>query len=145
MDASAIVALVAQEQTSEAVDLIVQPGGEPVLASDFALAESSAALAKRGRTERRQVDDVRELFMELDGWTSMFAERIRVTSGDIEQANDLVRDLALGLRTPDAIHLAATRRLGATLVTLDKPLARAAAALSIPCINPAESSAARKT
>lgn len=141
MDASAIVAVVAQERTSEAVDLIVQPGGQPVLASDFALAESSAALAKRGRTERRRADEIEGLFVELDGWTSMFAERIQITSGDIDQADALVRDLALGLRAPDAIHLAATRRLGVTLVTLDKTLARAAAALSVPCINPAEASA----
>jgi predicted nucleic acid-binding protein len=52
-----------------------------------------------------------------------------------------VRRFDLKLRAPDALHLAICRRLQARLVTLDNNLARAARALDVPCINPAETSA----
>jgi predicted nucleic acid-binding protein len=42
-----------------------------------------------------------------------------------------VRRFDLGLRAPDALHLAITRRLDATLVTLDRRLAAAANQLGV--------------
>lgn len=61
-----------------------------------------------------------------------------IVSQDIEHATKFVRRRDLALRTPDAIHIAAAHRLGATLLTLDNGMARAAAALGVPYLNPAE-------
>jgi predicted nucleic acid-binding protein len=44
-----------------------------------------------------------------------------------------VRRFALGLRTPDALHLAICRRLDLPLLTFDRRQAAAAAALGIAC------------
>ena len=45
---------------------------------------------------------------------------------------------ALPCLQPDAIHIAAAHRLDATIVTLDRGMARAATALGVACINPAK-------
>lgn len=138
MDASVIVAVVAREPTSISVDHLVRDGDCRVVASDFAIAESSAAIARVGRVRFLRIHEIDELFAELDDWISTFVERTRIASEDIDRATDLVRAHDLKLRAPDAIHVAAAQRLNATLTTLDNKMTRAAHALYIPCINPAE-------
>jgi predicted nucleic acid-binding protein len=71
----------------------------------------------------------------------VFGEWVEIASTDIADAITFLRLPGLVLRAPDAIHIAAARRLGATLLTLDDGMARAAAVLDVPCINPAETSA----
>ena len=46
-------------------------------------------------------------------------------------ADALVRRLDLGLRAPDALHIATARRLGATLFTFDLGMASAARMLGL--------------
>jgi len=141
LDASAVVAVVAREPTSSAVDHLVRSGDYRVVVSDFAIAEISAAIARIGRVRRLRIEDIENRFAELDGWLSSFVGSVGITSADIAAANDLVRIHDLKLRAPDAIHLAAAQRQGATLATLDNNMARAAATLDVPCINPADVSA----
>jgi predicted nucleic acid-binding protein len=47
-----------------------------------------------------------------------------------------VRNFALGLRAPDALHAAVCRRADLTLVTLDRRLASAAEALDVRVVVP---------
>lgn len=68
-------------------------------------------------------------------------ETTTVTSADIADASAFVRLPGVSLRAPDVIHIAAGHRLGATLLTLDHGMARAAAEIGVPCINPAEADA----
>jgi predicted nucleic acid-binding protein len=77
----------------------------------------------------------------LDSWTSTFADPISVAPSDIKTATSWVRRTDFALRAPDAIHVAAARRLDLVLVTLDSGMANAARMLGVACINPAESSA----
>lgn len=56
-------------------------------------------------------------------------------------ATAFVRRPDITLRAPDAIHIAAASRLGATLLTLDHGMARAAAALGVDHLNPADADA----
>jgi uncharacterized protein len=50
---------------------------------------------------------------------------------DVRLAGIYVRRFDLGLRAPDAVHIAIARRLDATLVTLDRRLAAAARELGV--------------
>jgi predicted nucleic acid-binding protein len=56
---------------------------------------------------------------------------VDIGATDARLAYIYVRRFDLGLRAPDALHLAIARRLDATLVTLDRRLATAARELSV--------------
>jgi predicted nucleic acid-binding protein len=143
-DASVIVATVARQEASRLIDTFARNPWQTLLASDFALAESAAALAKLGRVERWSFDYAATLFEELDAWATLLTDPVEIEPSDIARASLLVRTPALSLRAPDAIHIAAAHRLGATLLTLDKSMARAAAALGVSHLNPAEAIAPGK-
>ena len=137
IDASAIVAAVIGQRNSGLVDPLVRDPGQLMTVSDFAMAESSGALAALGRGESWSAVQVAAMFEELDAWATLLTEPVEIASSDIADANLLIRRPGIALRAPDAIHIAAAHRLGATLLTLDKGMARAAAALGVPYINPA--------
>lgn len=140
-DASAIVAVVVNEATGRRVDGALQPGRNRLLVSDFAVAETSSAVARLERTGFRSRSAADSILRDLDHWVVEFTESVSITSSDISTATTLIRCYDLKLRAPDAIHIAAAARLEATLVTLDRGMARAATVLGLPCINPAETSA----
>lgn len=137
-DASVIVATVSRQRNSRLVDPLVRDPWQLLIVSDFALAESTAALAKLGRVERWSTQQADNLFQELDAWAALLTEHVAIESSDVALAIRFVRVPQLSLRAPDAIHIAAAHRLGATLLTLDHGMARAAAGLGVPYLNPAE-------
>lgn len=141
VDASAIVAIVGNEAASGAVEAALDTNGVIALVSDLAIAESSAALARNGRVRPWSRIDTDRFYGDLDVWASDAAEIVVVGPADIGLAIDFVRQPGVALRAPDAIHIAAAHRLGATILTLDKGMARAAAELGVPHINPAEAEA----
>ncbi len=57
-------------------------------------------------------------------------------TGDIDAGNRILRRLDINLRTPDAIHIAISRRLEATLVTFDRSMVAGARALGIAVATP---------
>ncbi|QTN20780.1 type II toxin-antitoxin system VapC family toxin [Brevundimonas sp. AJA228-03] len=140
LDASILVSVVTRELTSSMIDAVLdqQP---PPLVSDFCVAESSAAIARLVRVGARMPVEAESLFDHLDVWVASASDRVSLDQGDIAMATDLVRRHNLVLRAPDAIHIAAATRLEATILTLDRGMARAAAALGVPCLNPAEAEA----
>ena len=141
LDASVIMAAFNEEESSDRVDPFVRSAAAPPWVSDLVLAECSAAVSRLVRTGIRNGLEATLLFEELDAWAAAFAEIQPISSVDLQQARRLVRQPELALRAPDAIHIATAGRLDATLVTLDKGMTRAAAALGVPCLNPADASA----
>lgn len=140
-DASVIVALIARQGASALVDPLLRNNGSQIMVSDFALAECSSALARLGRVDRWSEDLQRTSFDELDTWVDSMSERFQIAPEDVALATTFVRLPGIALRVPDAIHITAAHRLGATLLTLDRGMARAADLLGVPCINPAEAGA----
>ena len=138
LDASALVAIVADEPSSQKVFDAIRTRDQLPLISDFCWAECSAALAKRFRTGAKAATEVDLYHADLDQWALEGGEPVRITSDDIDRAAVQVRRPDLVLRAPDAIHIMAAQRLGATLLTLDKGMARAAIALGVAYINPAD-------
>lgn len=137
-DASALLALLLNEPSAESVERFMRSHDQPISVSTLCLAECSAAISGLVRMGRRSEAEVTTLLQRLDDWIDIFGDREAILDTDIDDACLLVRRLDLKLRTPDAIHIAAARRLNARLITLDNPMAQAAGLLNLDCINPAD-------
>lgn len=137
LDASVLVALITREPTSRQIDNLLDQS-EPPMVSDFCIAECSSAIARLVRIGTRTADQADELFRDLDDWVATASNLLAIDQGDIAMATDFVRQPGVSIRAPDAIHIAAAQRVGATILTLDRGMARAAHLLGVPCINPAE-------
>lgn len=137
LDASALVLLVVTQPRQKEVLALIAQAQQPPFISMFAVAEASSAVSKLVRTKTLSADDATAALSDLDDWVAINARFIDVEPADIHQANLLVRQFELKLRTPDALHLAICRRLGARMVTLDKNLATAAQGVDVAFINPA--------
>jgi uncharacterized protein len=109
---------------------------EIVVVSDFGVAEFSSAVGRRVRTRDLTPEDGQFAFLNLDTWVARSAYREEITAADIDAANRILRRLDLNLRTPDAIHIAMSRRLDATLVTFDRNMAAGASALGMSVATP---------
>ncbi len=141
LDASILVAIVRNEPTRALLTHFLDPARNVSCVSDLAIAEASAAIAAKGRASNRSAVLLASDFARLDEWAAEFAESVGTVPNDISTAGQLVRNPDIVLRAPDAIHIAAADRLGMTLLTFDRGMARAAATMGVACINPAETSA----
>lgn len=136
-----MISIVANEPTRRIVEAaLARQDGVPVI-SDLCHSEASTAIMRLFRIGRIDEGLLGDMLFRLDDWALVTGDRRSIASTDIDSATALVRHHEFVLRTPDAIHIAAADRLGATLLTLDKGMARAAAALGVSCINPAEADA----
>lgn len=137
LDANVIAALLLSEPTSPHVADILRRKEDFVI-SDFTSAEVAAVISRR---VRMAVDSNAQATSRLEG-----LDRLKAWAGaaepleseDIRLAERLVRIFDLKLRAPDAIHAALCLRHRHALATLDRGLARAARALGVACINPAD-------
>jgi len=130
-DASALLPIFVAEPASARVDRFLDQTSEALLVSEFASAEVASALSRSVRTGRLGGADAKERLFEFDAWKAALAEAIEVEGADVRGAGLIVRRFDLMLRTPDALHVAICRRLGAQLVTLDIRLAEAASKLGV--------------
>ena len=106
------------------------------MVSDLAAAEFASALGRQVRTGSIAVEAARAGLSVLDVWLRRAANQIETTGADIAVATTFLRRLDLPLKTPDAIHIAITQRVGATLVTFDRQMAASARALGTPVETP---------
>lgn len=137
-DASAVLALLLNEPSADSVERFMRRHDQPISVSTLCVAECSAAISGLVRMGRSSEAEVTALLQRLEDWIDIFGDRVAILDTDIEDACSLVRRFDLKLRTPDAIHLAAAKRLNARLITLDHPMAQAAGLLNLDCINPAD-------
>ncbi|MBJ7499662.1 MAG: type II toxin-antitoxin system VapC family toxin [Sphingopyxis sp.] len=136
LDASTIVPMLVREGSSDAVDQLIERLESPPVVSTFAVGEAGSALARLYRMDMLTAPDVRERLASLDRWLTLDADLVELEASDVRLAGLFVRKVELGLRMPDAIHVAVSQRLGATLATLDVRLAGAAAALDVKVLIP---------
>ncbi len=129
LDASVLVALFTQEADS----LRARQGvlGATLFVSDFAAAEFSAAISRRIRIGDIPSVDAARIISAFDTWTAQSTTRVALATGDGAATIAFVRRFDLGLRTPDALHLAIAQRLGMTLFSFDAKMIAAATALGV--------------
>lgn len=131
LDASVLIALLAEEPTSGAVRRFLRAHPEDRLISDFAAAEVASAISRLLRMRLLTEEEGSARLADFDAWRAAAASAADVRAADARLAYIYVRRFDLGLRAPDALHLAIARRLDATLVTLDRRLAIAANQLGV--------------
>jgi predicted nucleic acid-binding protein len=130
LDASVLLPFLADEPTSLDIEgyLATQPER---LISDFAAAEVSSAISRMVRTRHLSHEDASARLADFDAWRAAVGSPVGLQPADGRLADAFVRRFELGLRAPDALHLAISHRVDATLVTLDRRMARAAEELGI--------------
>ncbi|MBV8938152.1 MAG: type II toxin-antitoxin system VapC family toxin [Alphaproteobacteria bacterium] len=131
LDASVLIALLAEEPTSGAVRRFLRAHREDRLVSDFAAAEVASAISRLLRMRLLTEEEGSIRLADFDAWRAAATSAADVHAADARLAYIYVRRFDLGLRAPDALHLAIARRLDATLVTLDRRLAIAANQLGV--------------
>jgi len=131
LDASVVLPTLIAEPTTEAVYDCLGTGDRELLISDFAAAEVAAALSRLVRMALLTNADALARLADFDAWRAAMSSPVDIREADVRLAYIYVRRFDLGLRAPDALHLAIARRLDATLVTLDRRLADAARELGV--------------
>ncbi|HWE98746.1 MAG TPA: type II toxin-antitoxin system VapC family toxin [Caulobacteraceae bacterium] len=131
LDASVIVpTLAAQSMSHEALAFLNRSPG-PFSVSDLCEAEVAAAASRMVRMSILTADRGVAMLHRFDTWLAAEGDPVATETSDFRAAIVLVRRFELKLRTPDALHLAISARLGAQLVTFDRRLALAAQAVGL--------------
>lgn len=103
--------------------------------SDFGWGEYVSALGlkvRRGELRESEAADTLVAIADyLKSWT-----RLRVPKQDLWEAASMVENFSLGLRFPDAIHIATARRARCVLITGDDRQLSAATHFGVDAINP---------
>lgn len=135
LDASVLMATLVQESATAAVEayLVGALAGadQELLVSDLASTEVASALSRLVRTRSLADADAMARLTDFEAWREAASSPADLQASDARLAYVYVRRFDLMLRAPDALHLAMARRLDATLVTLDRRMAHAAAALGV--------------
>ena len=125
LDTSVLIPTLVEEPVSGAVEAYLKTRPERLI-SDFAAAEVASGLSRLVRTSLLTAAEAAVRLADFDAWRAATSSPAELNSADARLAYTYVRRFELMLRAPDALHLAIARRIDATLVTLDRRLARAA-------------------
>lgn len=134
-DASVIGTLVFRDTDWSGVRHWIETTKPSLTYSDFGVGELASAVGRRVRMQQLDAATAKALLLDfptrLSDWT-----RSTIEPSDIGVATGYMLRFTLGLRFPDAIHIATARGLGLTLVSTDIRQVRAAASLGVAAINP---------
>lgn len=136
LDASVLLPSLVAEPTTAVVRRSLLGEGRQLLVSEFADAEVASALSRLVRTRSLGEEQAIVALTDYDSWRATTTSTVELQTSDARMANLYVRRFETQLRAPDALHLAVVHRLGATLVTFDARLARAARTLGIEAEDP---------
>jgi predicted nucleic acid-binding protein len=135
-DTSFIAPNYLNEASSEAIGSFLDVPAEQFAVSDWTLAEFASLLARLVRMRslpRKEALETMRLF-EQDARDSMLV--IEPVRADFTLARELLlREARVGLRTPDALHLAIAGNRRLLLHTLDSGLLNAAKVLGVSATN----------
>jgi predicted nucleic acid-binding protein len=136
LDASVLLPTLIAEPATAAVYDCLGADGRELLISDFAAAEVASALSRLVRVALLTGADASARLADFDAWRAAMSSPVDIRASDARLAYTYARHFDLGLRAPDALHLAIARRLDATLVTLDRRLVTAARELGVTVEDP---------
>jgi predicted nucleic acid-binding protein len=136
LDASVVVPVFREEPRSECVGAFLSAARGPLFVSDFAVGEVSSAFARLVRMGEISAENAAARIELLDDWVATIAEPIETDAADIRLAGRIVRRFALGLRFPDAVHIASAQLRSLTLVAGDQLMISAARELGVPALMP---------
>ena len=130
LDTSVLITTLIRETASDAVEGYLSGRQERII-SEFASVEVVSVLSRLVRTRLLANDTAVARLTDFEAWRASTSLAAEVRPVDMRLAYAYVRRFDLKLRAPDALHMAIAHRVGATLVTLDHRLARAARELGV--------------
>jgi hypothetical protein len=131
LDASALVSIFISDRFSSRIDSFLRNTAPTVIVSDFGAAEVVSALGIRVRIADLSKAQARSIFQRFDDWKRAVAIAVEIDPQDVAIADALLRRLEFVLRTPDALHIAIARRVGAALLTFDDRQAECARTVGV--------------
>ncbi len=137
LDASAIVPQFVEDIHSPcAVKAMMALTDKPIV-SALAIGEVISAISRLARTGALAGNEPHYRVEAFDTWIARFPRTVEIDDTDLLAASLLVRRFDLGLRMPDAVHVAVCRRHAFDLITFDRIMFRAAMALGVAAVIPA--------
>lgn len=134
-DASVLVSIIAGDVGWKDIAAFLDEQSTETVYSDFGWGEAVSALGNRVRRSDMSPHYANALLIDARIYFARWTF-VRTTSSDIDRAATMITTFSLGLKFPDAIHIATAERLGLTLVSTDIRQVRAAASLGVAAINP---------
>ena len=131
LDTSVIVPLFVADAHVERARRFLLSSEPECLVSDYAIAEFTAVIGRKVRAGDLMVAEADSVLVDLRAWAGTAARLVTVEAADLRIATALLSNFALGLRAPDALHIAIARRCGGTLATFDVKMAVSARALGV--------------
>ena len=122
LDAGVLLPTIIEEPASAAVDRFCGEWADTLVVSDFAAAQLASGLLRLVRTGHLEPDDAQARLTDFDAWRTGATVAADLAATDARLARICVRRFDRMLRAPDALNAAICRRLGLTLVTLDRRL-----------------------
>ena len=136
LDASALLPIFLSDSFSARIDAYLRNMKPDLYVSDFAAAEFASALGVKIRMGQLTNREAEDSLLDFDAWQSSVPRVIDTLGRDIRAAEAILRRLDLGLRTPDALHIAITLRTQCDLLTFDDRMAAGARALGVSVASP---------
>lgn len=134
-DTSCILTVALLDDGAEQLIELLAALEEPPAYSDFGFGECVSGVGLRVRqrllTATQGTSVVQGLHELLAKW-----RRLQVQSQDVALGTRYLNDFTLGLRLPDALHIAVAERLNLQLITADRRQLAAARALGVVAHNP---------
>lgn len=131
LDVNVIVALFTLDPLNDRTENALRGIRDTLVISDLAGAEFSAVIARRVRTRDLSAGEARTAFANFDLWCAGQTTRVEIEGIDVAHATGLVRRLDVGLRLPDALHIAIAQRSGSELLTFDRTMANVARGIGL--------------
>ena len=136
LDTAIVLALFVREPMSEAVGKWIASRRQPLAFSDWGLTECASALGIRLRRGELGLDDDARAFGAIKTFANESCEFIACAGHHQKEAQGLLARFDLPLRSGDALHLAISQHVQATLVTCDTQLMAAAKAIGAKARDP---------
>ncbi len=136
LDTAIVLTLFVREAMSESVGKWIASRRQPLAFSDWGLTECASALGIRQRRGELDAASASRAFSAMTTFANESCELIACAGHHQKEAQALLARFDLPLRAGDALHLAISQHVQATLVTSDKQLMAAAKAIGAKARDP---------
>ena len=136
LDTAIVLTLFVREAMSESVGKWIASRRQPLAFSDWGLTECASALGIRQRRGELDAASASRAFRAMSTFANESCELIACAGHHQKEAQALLARFDLPLRAGDALHLAISQHVQATLVTSDKQLMAAAKAIGAKARDP---------